>query len=233
MALVQPVLEIACFTAEAVALVENTQATRIELSENYAIGGITPSLDTVERALSLTSKPIHLLIRSRGGDFRYTKDECRHMTESIHQFLTLSIPAFVIGAVDERHMPDEYVCRQLLEAAQGRDCYFHRAFDTVPNQEEALELLQWWGFKGILSSGGTGNADQFVSKLRSLHAYCSDRFQLIVGGVVRKNNLPFLLRNLPYAAFHTAALNKDQQLPALDEINEMWNILKKANLAGL
>ena len=64
---------------------QNNGANRIELCENLAVGGTTPSYGTVKVCLE---KLIFLfsMIRARGRNFVYSKDEIEIMKEDIRIF---------------------------------------------------------------------------------------------------------------------------------------------------
>ncbi|KAK3403105.1 copper homeostasis CutC domain-containing protein [Sordaria brevicollis] len=101
---------------------------------------------------------------------------------------------------------------QLISLASPYPCILHRAFDAVlstrndpdiygPPQseippssvEELIDQVKGIGFKGVLTSGGWGNAElpsnlMTLTKLGQV-ALRDDGFQLIVGGGVRNTNL--------------------------------------------
>ena len=62
---------------------QNHGANRIELCENLAVGGTTPSYGTVKVCLEKLNIPIFPMIRARGGNFIYSKDEIEIMKEDI------------------------------------------------------------------------------------------------------------------------------------------------------
>ena len=48
---------------------QDAGANRIELCENYHVGGVTPNIKFFEKSLEVSKTPINVLIRPRGGDF--------------------------------------------------------------------------------------------------------------------------------------------------------------------
>src|SRR5215469_16826654 len=73
---IQPkLLEIAVFNIQSALLAVNAGADRIELCENPADGGTTPSYGTLKTIKEKISIPVFPIIRARGGDFFYTADE--------------------------------------------------------------------------------------------------------------------------------------------------------------
>jgi copper homeostasis protein len=51
-------------------------ADRIELCEDLALGGVTPSAGTIAIACRRLTIPAHVLIRPRGGDFTVGSAAC-------------------------------------------------------------------------------------------------------------------------------------------------------------
>ncbi len=58
-------------------------ADRIELCENLAVGGTTPSYGTIITCKKHLSIPVIVMIRPRGGDFVYSSPEVDSMLEDI------------------------------------------------------------------------------------------------------------------------------------------------------
>ena len=54
---------------------------RIELCSALSEGGLTPSIGFLKVAKNVSNIPIHVLIRSRGGDFCYTDNDLKIMAE--------------------------------------------------------------------------------------------------------------------------------------------------------
>ena len=71
-------LEIAVFSVEAALAAIEAGADRIEFCENPLEGGTTPSFGSLSTLITLTSKPVFPIIRPRGGDFLYTKNEFKN-----------------------------------------------------------------------------------------------------------------------------------------------------------
>ncbi len=58
-------------------------ADRIELCANLAEGGTTPSYGHIKKCREAFSISLFLIIRPRGGDFLYTKDEFEIMLNDV------------------------------------------------------------------------------------------------------------------------------------------------------
>ena len=60
-------------------------ASRVELCENLRVGGTTPSAGTIAIAKKTLIIPIMVLIRPRGGNFVYSRDEIEVMKHDIRE----------------------------------------------------------------------------------------------------------------------------------------------------
>lgn len=211
-------LEIACFSLEACQIAVEAGAHRIEFCENYALGGITPKLADIERALLLQKRPpMHIMIRPRGGDFVYNEEEVLTMINQIEQCNALGADGFVLGCLTKDDEFNYLACKRLLDAAQNKPCVFHRAFDLVKDAEIALEKLIELGFSGVLTSGGLTDAVSGAQKLKTLQTLADGRIQIVAGGGVRSKNIKFL-QDTGVNWFHSAAWNPKSNLPDFSEI---------------
>lgn len=77
-------------------------AGRIELCDNLARGGTTPSVGVVARAVELAHArgvAVRVIIRPRGGDFCYTDGELSAMERDIEAALALGADGIVFGCL--------------------------------------------------------------------------------------------------------------------------------------
>ena len=65
---------------------------------------------------------------------------------------------------------------------------FHRAFDSVKDQDEALELLVSLQFDCLLTSGGARTAAGGAARIKHLVERAGDRITVIAGGKVTATN---------------------------------------------
>jgi len=78
--------------------------------------------------------------------------------------------------------PDLAATLKMLEACEELPFTFHRAFDLVPNQVEAMKELKGIGVKRILSSGGAETAFAGIEQLKNLQQLAGDELCIIAGG---------------------------------------------------
>ena len=79
------IIEICTTSFSSIINAQDAGANRIELCENYLVGGVTPNIEFFEKCLEVSKIPINILIRPRGGDFIFCNLELDRMLESIQK----------------------------------------------------------------------------------------------------------------------------------------------------
>ena len=183
----------------------NQSVKRVELCDNLAVGGTTPSYGVIkEAARYLHEKDIALatMIRPRGGNFVYNDSELRIMEDDILRAVELESDSLVLGLLTEDNHIDQDGIEQLV---------FHMAFDQIPleEQKEALDQLVKLGFTRILTHGSTQNNDIFenVAHLKDLVDYADGRIEIMIGGGVTADNYQELIEKTGAQAAHGTKIN--------------------------
>jgi copper homeostasis protein len=91
----------------------------------------------------------------------------------------------VIGVLDADGKVDGPCTQELLERAGSTPVTFHRAFDEVTDQLEALDVLISAGISRVLTGGGKCTALEGVSRLAELVKHARGRIVIMAGGKVR------------------------------------------------
>ena len=140
-------------------------ADRIELCSGLAEGGLTPSIGAIRYA---ASRPVtvNVLIRPRSGDFVYSREEIGLMVADIEEAVRCGADGIVVGALTPDGDVDMDACRRFIDAAQGRNATFHRAFDVCRDPFKALEDVISLGFDRILTSGQSVDALHGAGRIR-------------------------------------------------------------------
>lgn len=187
---------------------------RVELCDNLAVGGTTPSYGVIkEAARYLHEKDIALatMIRPRGGNFVYNNSELRIMEDDILRAVELESDSLVLGLLTEDNHIDQDGIEQLLPATQGLPLVFHMAFDHIPleEQKEALDQLVELGFTRILTHGSAQNNDIFenIAHLKDLVDHADGRIEIMIGGGVTADNYQELIEKTGSQAAHGTKIN--------------------------
>jgi copper homeostasis protein len=218
------IIEICATSIKSIINAQNAGANRIELCEDYLIGGVTPSLDFTLESIMKSKIPINVLIRPRGGDFNFNDEEYEIMIDSILELKKYKINGFVVGFLDENKKIDSYRLNQFREITKGYELIFHRAFDHLINQDESLELLIKNKFDRILCSGSVVDSENGLERLKHLKKISNERISIMPGGGVSLKNFN-LFKDSNFREIHLSAIDKNISLDSnyniIREIVEM------------
>ncbi|WP_122645610.1 copper homeostasis protein CutC [Enterococcus mediterraneensis] len=170
-------------------------ARRIELCDNLAVGGTTPSTGVIEEVLSYAGEkevPVMTMIRPRGGDFIYNDIELKIMHTDLIEAKKLGTDGVVFGCLTPSGWLDEEALELLIDNAEGLQITFHMAFDEIPEnrQFEAIDWLAEHGVDRILTHGGkAGTAiEENLPRLKELIDYAGDRLIILPGAGITHQN---------------------------------------------
>ena len=163
-------------------------AQRIELCSALSLDGLTPSAGLIQAARGLEGIKLHVLIRPREGNFVYDASETEIMLHDISLAHQLGADGVVIGALTPDGDIDIPTCRRLIEAAEGMQVTFHRAFDRARNPQRALEEIIALGCTRLLTSGQAPTAEAGIPLLRELVHQANGRIIIMPGAGVNPAN---------------------------------------------
>ena len=184
-------------------------ADRIELCANLAEGGTTPSYGTIKHCREAFAVSLYPIIRPRGGDFLYTKDEFEIMWQEVKLCKQLGCDGIVIGLLNMDGTIDRVRTSTLIEAAYPMGVTFHRAFDRCKESFEALEQLIEIGCERILTSGQQPSVVDGVDLVAELNKKADDRIVIMPGSGVRKENIKMLAEKTGCVEFHSSLRGKE------------------------
>lgn len=184
-------------------------AGRIELCDNLAVGGTTPSTGVIEEALAYAGEkgiPVMTMIRPRGGDFVYNDIELKIMHTDLIEAKKLGTDGVVFGCLTPSGWLDEEALEMLIDNAEGLQITFHMAFDAIAKERqfEAIDWLAAHGVDRILTHGGASDTkieDNF-SRLKELIDYGGGRIIILPGAGITAENLETVTQALPINEAH-------------------------------
>lgn len=183
-------------------------AGRIELCDNLAVGGTTPSIGVIEQTISYAhSKGVDVMtmIRPRGGDFHYNDIELEMMLADIRVAHSLGSDGVVFGALKDG-LIDKPTTQRLVTASRNMAITFHMAFDLIVPDQQFIEM-EWLislGVDRILTHGGSKDSDIFdnLAHLNKLIEYANGRIIILPGGGITKDNVQDLHAHLKVNEYH-------------------------------
>lgn len=200
------------FCAENVTLLEKAMqagARRIELCDNLAVGGTTPSYGVTKAAVELAANydtTIMTMIRPRGGDFVYNELEIAIMLEDIRLAAQAGSQGVVFGALTADKELDKSNLEKLIAASKGMEIVFHMAFDELSDEDqlEAIDWLSQAGVTRILTRAGV-SGDSLEKRFAHYHRileHAKGKIEILPGGGIDLDNRQTFIDQLGVTQLH-------------------------------
>lgn len=183
-------------------------ADRIELCANLAEGGTTPSYGHIKRCREEFDVLLFPIIRPRGGDFLYSKDDYEIMLHDAKLCKQLGCDGVVIGLLNMDGTIDIARTSELIEAAYPMEVTFHRAFDRSNDPFAAMEELIEIGCQRILTSGQKPTVSEGIDLIAALNKKADDRIIIMPGSGLRKENIKKIAEKTGCTEFHSSLRSK-------------------------
>lgn len=227
-------LEVCCGNLESVDAAVAGGARRIELCSALEMDGLTPPVEWIREVRKrYPSLIIHVLVRSRAGDFVYTGEEVETMAAQVEEALEAGVDGIVIGCltaggdvdvpamerlvqtVESNNLAAELMRSDLCHAANDSHFFpgpskrvsitFHRAFDVCKRPFDALEQIIALGCDRILTSGQGATVVEGSDMLRELRKRAAGRIIILPGGGVTPRNAGRILAMTGCTEIHASA----------------------------
>ena len=210
-------------------------ADRLELCSALAVGGLTPSPALLRQIRRVSDIPVRCLMRPRGGDFLYTREEIEQMALEMELLKAEGADGFVIGCLTADGSLDSDAMKPLLKAAEGCGLTLHRCIDVSCDPAKTYADAASLGFDTVLTSGGAGNCRAGMETIRQLIRLRDDMNgpEVLIGAGVKAAVIDEFLEAIPGSrAFHMSGKTETESgmrfrregvpmgLPGLDE----WHI---------
>ena len=187
------------FCAENITLLEKAfqaGARRVELCDNLAVGGTTPSYGVIKEAVKLAKDyqaKVIVMIRPRGGDFVYSEQELDIMLEDWKIARDLGVDGLAVGALTADNQLDKDAMLRFIEASQGFELTMHMAFDQIPLEDQAasIEWMKKVGVTRLLTRAGS--PEQRLQRYEEYAQLADRQLEILAGGGVSLENRQLFL----------------------------------------
>lgn len=211
------IIEVCCGSYEDALCAYHAKAQRIELNSALALGGLTPSVASLRLVKSSTPLEVACMVRPRKGGFRYLETEVEQMLAEAKDLLEAGADAIVFGFLNEDGTIDEYHTIKMMRVIRqypGRKAVFHRAFDVVPDVDEAINTLIKLGVNRILTGGLAATAMEGIDMIRYLQDTYGSQIEILAGCGVNKDNVRELAERTGVTQIHGSFSKRDKDLTA-------------------
>jgi copper homeostasis protein len=215
------ILEICCFNLESAIVAAETGADRIELCADPTAGGTTPGIGLIKTIRKKTDAELWPIIRIRGGDFLFDKEEIEVMVNDVQICKSAGCDGVVIGVLTPDGRVDKIHSTLLINTAYPMGVCFHRAFDWTRNPFEALEDIIDIGCERILTSGQQPTASLGIPLIKELVQQSKGRIQIMPGSGIRASNISDIKKETGATNFHSSA--RTQKKSSMEFIQPTMN----------
>lgn len=180
---------------------EKGGANRVELCDNLAEGGTTPSAALIQMTKEKLQIPAAVMIRPRHGDFLYSDLEFEIMKKDIEFCKSVGVEAVVFGLLTPEGNIDCERTKKLVETAGNMQVCFHRALDLSNDYLKAIEQIIDCGCHRILTSGGANKAVEGFENIRKAQELYGNKIEIMVGSGINAENVS-MFHNIGIRNFH-------------------------------
>lgn len=181
-------------------------ARRIELNSGLHLGGLTPSLGTLELVKERLNLNVVAMVRPRGGGFCYSDEDFEVMERDTRLLVEHGADGIAFGCLN----PDATLNRarnaSLISIihSYGKEAVFHRAFDCTNDPYKSMELLIDMGVDRVLTSGLKPKAVQGAGLLKELQTRYGDRIEILAGSGINVSNARQLMEDTGLSQVHSS-----------------------------
>ncbi|WP_250451001.1 copper homeostasis protein CutC [Caballeronia sp. ATUFL_M2_KS44] len=176
-------LEVIALTAADARAAERGGANRIELVTAMGEGGLTPSIGLIESVAQAVRIPVNVIVRPHSRSFVYDADDYAVMLPDVRAIARTGANAIVVGMLTPNGDIDTDGLSRVIEAADGLQVTFHRAFDEARDLHAAFDtLLKFDAVTNVLTSGGKPSVLEAADTIRTLVARSADTRCTVLAG---------------------------------------------------
>jgi copper homeostasis protein len=186
-------------------------ASTLEIVQNLAVGGLTPSFGMVQVIRAAVEIPIRVILRPHARDFMYSDEEVAHMMLDIDRLKQLGLDGIVFGALRPDNMVDLELTKRIVERAHPMEVTFHRAIDLAANADQVLPTLVNL-VQRILTSGQANTVWEGRATIHTWVEQFGDRCIFACGGGIRVEQLPDLVLETAAPEFHLGTAAQTDQV---------------------
>ncbi|GJH15272.1 copper homeostasis protein CutC [Caballeronia novacaledonica] len=148
-------LEVIATTVADARAAERGGANRLELITAMGEGGLTPSIGLIEAVVDAVGIPVNVIVRPHSRSFVYDADDYTVILRDVRAVAKTRANAIVVGMLNANGDVDTDGLARVIEAADGLQLTFHRAFDEARDIFAAFDtLLTFDAVTNVLTSGG-------------------------------------------------------------------------------
>ena len=186
-------------------------ADRIELNNELSLGGTTPTFGVIKRSIIYADRvkiPVIVMIRPRGGNFIYNKDEIAIMADDMAVAAKLGARGVAFGCLTNQKQLNRAQMERLIDLAHSLNLtvVMHMAFDQIsePIQRDELNWLIGQKVERILTHGGDLQfpIEDTITHLKEILNWSNGKIEILPGGGITTKNRDEIAEELNVNQLH-------------------------------
>ena len=200
------IIEICCGSYEDAINAYRGGAKRIELNSALYLGGLTPSIATLELIKRNTDLEVICMVRPRGAGFCYSDLEKKQIFAEAKALLEHGADGLAFGFLTEDRTIDLECTQKMVNLVHhyGKTAVFHRAFDCVKDDKTAINELIKLNVDRVLTSGLKATAIEGKELIRSLQETVGAKIEILAGSGINKDNAKDLIEHTKVKQIHSS-----------------------------
>lgn len=183
-------------------------ANRIELNSGLFLGGLTPSIGSLQLIKEDFNINTICMVRPRGGGFLYNDEDKKVMFKDAKSFLKANADGIAFGFLNQNKTIDIENTKKMVDIIKNFDnkkkAVFHRAFDCVINPYEAIEQLIDLGIDRLLTSGLKNKAFEGISLIKELNDKYGNKIEILAGSGINYENAKEIIEKTGINQVHSS-----------------------------
>lgn len=199
-------LEICCGSYYDALQAASGGAGRIELNCALHLGGLTPSLASLELVKEHCNVKVIAMVRPRGGGFCYSEEDFNVMLRECEHLVRHGADGIAFGCLREDASIDRERNARMISIihSHGKEAVFHRAFDCTPDPYVTMERLIALGVDRVLTSGLKPKAIDGWELLKELQYRYGSRIEILAGSGVNVSNARTIMERTGVTQVHSS-----------------------------
>lgn len=214
-------IEICSYNIQSCLTAQKGGASRVELCVNPLEGGVTPSYGMIKYAIETLQIPVFPIIRPRGGNFFYNKEEFEIIKKDILFCKEIGCKGISTGVSLHDGSIDKETMKKIKELSYPMHITCHKVFDYSPDLFKSLEDLIEVGCDRILTSGGKQTALEGIDIIKQIVAITAGIAIIMPGGSLRSSNIKQIASFTGCTEFHSSAITINDDNSFFADINEV------------
>ena len=170
------------------------------------LGGLTPSIATLELIKRNTDLEVICMVRPRGAGFCYSDLEKKQIFAEAKALLEHGADGLAFGFLTEDRTIDLECTQKMVNIVHSyeKTAVFHRAFDCVKDEKTAINELIKLNVNRVLTSGLKATAIEGKELIRSLQETVGAKIEILAGSGINKDNAKDLIEYTKVKQIHSS-----------------------------